>query len=180
MTARPSGADCDPPSPNPMAIGAMPQIIAAAVIRIALNRLAAPSRAASITAMFSCRNRSANVISTVERVRHGNSDGHDRSHKGLNVEGRVGRQQHQQYSTKHGRNGKDDRKCQPHRLEIGREQQEDRHDSQKQAGPQSGDSLLQRRNLALHHNLRAPRRCACKIGQCACFSFNAASPRVIP
>ena len=66
MTARPSGADCDPPSPNPIAIGAMPQIIAAAVIRIALNRLAAPSRAASKTALFSCRNRSANVINRME------------------------------------------------------------------------------------------------------------------
>ena len=66
MTARPSGADCDPPSPNPVAMGSMPKIIAAAVIRIARSRLEAPSRAASITGLFSWRKRSANVISKIE------------------------------------------------------------------------------------------------------------------
>ena len=63
MTARPSGAVWEPPSPIPIAIGSMPKIIAPAVIRIARSLLPAPSRAASTVARLSCRERSENVTS---------------------------------------------------------------------------------------------------------------------
>ena len=47
MTARPSGAFCSPPSPNPSAIGTMPMIIASAVISTGRNRPKPASSAAS-------------------------------------------------------------------------------------------------------------------------------------
>jgi hypothetical protein len=49
ITALPRGADCALPSPKPIAIGIMPQIMAVAVIRIARMRLVAPVRVAVST-----------------------------------------------------------------------------------------------------------------------------------
>src|SRR5258708_1914969 len=46
MTARPSGAFCSPPSPNPRAMGTMPMIVANAVITTGRNRVASDSIAA--------------------------------------------------------------------------------------------------------------------------------------
>ena len=66
ITARPSGADCAPPSPIPMAIGTMPNTMAAAVIKMARRRLLAPSRTASCSGLPSCRKRSANETSRIE------------------------------------------------------------------------------------------------------------------
>ena len=40
MTARPSGAFCSPPSPEPKAMGIMPMIIASAVMITGLSRVA--------------------------------------------------------------------------------------------------------------------------------------------
>ena len=65
-TARPRGADCDPLSPRPIAIGIIPQIIAVAVIRMARNRPTAPAREAAVTSVDSCRCCSANVIRRIE------------------------------------------------------------------------------------------------------------------
>jgi len=47
MTARPSGADCSPPSPRARAIGIMPAIIAMLVIRIGRSLSLAPVTDAS-------------------------------------------------------------------------------------------------------------------------------------
>src|SRR5258707_1208091 len=52
MTARPSGAFCSPPSPRPSAIGAMPMIIANAVISTGRKRTKPASVAAAIDAGF--------------------------------------------------------------------------------------------------------------------------------
>ncbi len=46
ITARPRGAFCSPPSPNPRAIGTMPMIIARAVISTGRNRVKPASNAA--------------------------------------------------------------------------------------------------------------------------------------
>ena len=46
ITARPSGAFCSPPSPRPSAIGAMPMIIASAVISTGRKRTKPASSAA--------------------------------------------------------------------------------------------------------------------------------------
>ncbi len=62
-TARPNGAVCWPPSPRPSAIGIMPAIMARLVIRIARNRLRAPSTAASDALAPASRLRSAKVTS---------------------------------------------------------------------------------------------------------------------
>src|SRR3989442_1398133 len=48
MTARPSGAFCSPPSPNPSAMGTMPVIMASAVIRTGRNRVKPASTAAVV------------------------------------------------------------------------------------------------------------------------------------
>lgn len=60
ITARPSGADCSPPSPMPIARGSMPAIIARLVIRIGRSRSAAACRAAPSAGRPPRRSRSAN------------------------------------------------------------------------------------------------------------------------
>ena len=66
MTARPSGADCDPASPKPIAIGTMPKIMAAAVMRIARKRLVAPTCADWRTEFPPRRNRSEKLTNKME------------------------------------------------------------------------------------------------------------------
>src|SRR3984885_7157401 len=51
MTARPSGAFCSPPSPNPIAIGTMPMIMARAVISTGRNRVNPAFSAAPIASL---------------------------------------------------------------------------------------------------------------------------------
>jgi hypothetical protein len=65
ITARPSGAVCEPDSPRPIAIGNIPAIIAQPVIRIGRRRLAAPETAASGTWAPSIRSRPAKVTSRI-------------------------------------------------------------------------------------------------------------------
>ena len=65
ITARPSGAVCEPASPRPTAIGNIPAIIAQPVIRIGRRRLAAPETAASGTRAPPIRSRSAKVTSRI-------------------------------------------------------------------------------------------------------------------
>src|ERR1035437_4718554 len=113
MTARASGADCPPPSPKPMAMGVMPQIMADAVMRMARRRPPAPSSVASksgVPARLECSAKvaimaigiaGAAAIRRVASARHsrasgmlgeshqqdrigdGDADGHDGAHETL-------------------------------------------------------------------------------------------------
>src|SRR5580693_7270345 len=89
MTARPSGADCAPLSPIPMAIGSIPKIIAAAVISTARSRPLAPSRVASGVA------RLFRECDQQNGVGHPDSNSHNRAHERLDVESGAGPEQHQ-------------------------------------------------------------------------------------
>lgn len=62
ITARPSGAVCSPPSPNASAMGIMPVIMAALVIKMGRNLLCAASTAASPAWPLFTRFLSANVV----------------------------------------------------------------------------------------------------------------------
>src|SRR5579862_1387677 len=81
------------------------------------------------------------------RIRHCDSDSHDRAHERLNVDTCRSQPQHQQDPAQHRRNGQDDRQRQPDRLEVRRQQQKDHHNRQQQTVLQPGDRLRQHRNL---------------------------------
>ena len=163
MTARPSGADCAPPSPKPIAIGIMPKIIAAAVIRIARRRLLAPSRAASNSGV-SFAPRMLGEGDQQNRVGDRDADRHDRAHERLNVQRGAGEPQHQQHAAQHRGNGQHDGQRQADGLEVGGQQQEDHQNRQQQTDAQAGDGLFQRRNLAAVLDAHAFRRSA-RAGQ---------------
>ena len=94
------------------------------------------------------------------RVRHRDSNRHDRAHERLHVQRRPRDQQHQQHSAQHRGNRQHDRQRQPHRLEIRRQQKKDHQDRQQQTSPQPGKRLFQRRNLAAHLHADTLRRVA--------------------
>ena len=65
MTARPSGAFCSPPSPMPSAIGAMPMIMASAVMMTGRKRTNPASSAAAVASPSSVsRSRAKEITST--------------------------------------------------------------------------------------------------------------------
>ena len=179
MTARPSGAACAPPSPNPMAMGTMPKIIAAAVIRMARRRLAAPSRAASQQRLAFVP-RAFGERDQQNRVGHRDPDRHDRAHERLNVERGAGRQQHQQDAAEHRRNGQNDGERQAHGLEIRREQQKDHEHRQQQPDAQSGDGLLERAESRRAYVHRDAARRSARRRHSAGSILAAASPSVMP
>ena len=146
ITARPRGAAAWPPSPKPIAMGSMPAIIAPAVIRMARTRPCAPCKVASCTVLPSRRLASAKVTSRIALATEmpmammapmkdwmfrvvcvtssisstpQTTAGHRREHRDRETEG----------------------------LEVRRQQQEDHHDGEQQAGAQPREGLLQRRNL---------------------------------
>ena len=63
ITARPRGAFCSPPSPSPRAIGAIPIIIARAVIRTGLN-LVKPASKEALTEFLEYKIRSRAKLTT--------------------------------------------------------------------------------------------------------------------
>ena len=64
MTARPSGADCSPPSPRASAVGIMPAIIARLVMRIGRRRPRADATMAVFWSAPACHLSLANVTSS--------------------------------------------------------------------------------------------------------------------
>lgn len=66
MTARPKGAVRSPPSPNPSAMGIIPQIIAILVIKTGLNRAEAPVIAAVLADNPKSRRSSAKTTTKIE------------------------------------------------------------------------------------------------------------------
>ena len=62
ITARPSGAFCSPPSPNPIAMGTIPIIIASAVIITGLNLVEPASSAARNALLVSAKRSFAKLM----------------------------------------------------------------------------------------------------------------------
>src|SRR6516225_9547009 len=87
ITARPSGAFCSPPSPSPVAIGAMPMIIASAVI-ITGRRRVMPAASAAVAALL------VGEADHEDRVRGRHADAHDRADQRGHAERGAGEEQH--------------------------------------------------------------------------------------
>src|SRR5882672_7188533 len=122
MTARPSGAFCSPPSPKPRAIGAMPMIMASAVINTGRKRTK-PASSAAATGSPSASKRGHGQRST-----GGKQQPHD--------------------ARKCGRQRSDDDEWIAPRLEIDHDQQIDQHDGAEQAEQKSGERPVHRLHLA--------------------------------
>ena len=89
ITARPSGADCSPPSPSASAVGIIPAIIARLVIRIGRSAPARPTRPIASTLRDRRRATVAREGHEEHRVRDRDADRHHRAHHRLHVERRA-------------------------------------------------------------------------------------------
>ena len=77
----------------------------------------------------------------------GDTDGHDGPHEALQIERGAGEHEGQQDAKQCGGNGGEHHEGKAHALEIGDEEQEDRHDGDEQAGLQAALELFERRHL---------------------------------
>ena len=136
MTARPSGAVCSPPSPNPKAMGTMPASMAQLVIRIGRRRLVPAVMAAEYESAPLIRACSAKV-NKQDRVGDRDADGHDGAHEGLDIERGLRRPERQDDARQDRRHRRNSNPRQPRRLKIGRQQQENDEHGHHQAKPQS-------------------------------------------
>src|ERR1700745_3700998 len=88
-TARPSGAFCSPPSPRPSAMGAMPMIMASAVIRTGRKR---PTR--GYNGIAQNLKPLAREADDQNAVRRGNAHAHDGAREGRHRQRGVRAEQH--------------------------------------------------------------------------------------
>ena len=135
ITARPSGAFCSPPSPRPSAIGAMPMIMASAVISTGRKRVTPASTAAARG--VACGKLLAREADNQDGIGGGNPHAHDRAGQRRHRERGVGRKQHPDNAGQRGgQGGDDDERIQPG-LEIHHDQQIDHHNRAEQAEEQA-------------------------------------------
>ena len=147
ITARPSEAACPPLK----AIGIMPAIIAALVIRIGRNRLRAPSMAASAELAPAVRLRSAKVTSKMAFATA--TPRLMIAPKGLNVECSVSQPQRQDDPGQNGGERRDNDEGQAQGLKIRHEQKENRNDREPQPAPQPIHHFLHRNDLPAHRDV---------------------------
>ena len=107
MTARPSGAFCSPPSPSPSAIGAMPMIIASAVISTGRKRTKPASSAAAI-GIAELVEPFAREADHQHAVGGGDAHAHDGAGQRRHRQRGVGREQHPDDAGERGRQRGDD------------------------------------------------------------------------
>jgi hypothetical protein len=78
------------------------------------------------------------------RIRHGDTDGHDRAHEAFEVQRGLCDQEHQDRSDEDSRNAGDNNQRQAERLKICRKQKENDNHGKSQTDSQLGKDLLQR------------------------------------
>ena len=165
-TARPSGAVCSPPSPMPRAIGIMPAIMAKLVMIRGRSRRWAASTAAT-PGLVAVAAEGLGKVGQQDRVGGCHADGHDQADKRLDVERCARYPQRHRRTGDHRRHRRDRSQRQPHRLEVGGQEQEnddDGHDQsdrqalQQPAAAERAEHLLHRHHLAANVDLRSARR----------------------
>ena len=150
-TARPSGAFCSPPSPSPSAIGAMPIIIASAVMTTGRNRTKPASSAAATGSPSSAkRSRAKLMTSTLLAVA---TPMHMIAPVRAGTDSVVLRDEQHPDDARQARRQRrnDDERIGPG-LEIDDNQQIDQHDRAEQAEQQAGKGAVHRLHLAEQHD----------------------------
>ncbi len=161
ITARPSGAICCPPSPKASAIGSMPAIMAAEVIRMGRSRREAASTTAALA--LSARDRlsvggalarRALLLGKGDqqnRVGHRHADRHDRADERLDVKRRARDQPEQRHDAGDRRPARSRRRPAPSRNDwklAASSRKIDDHGQRQPDGQARCSISLHRRNLA--------------------------------